>query len=123
MTSYTFVIDQRKCIGCHACVVVCPEHAIIAGDLHNPNTAIVRLIAREPVRTRKPSPGHSNTAFKHQNSLAHRYKCYKRYKCYIGDIGDKSNTSKASKVYQDWLVMTHPHLLFSRLVWEPLELY
>jgi Fe-S-cluster-containing dehydrogenase component/formate-dependent nitrite reductase membrane component NrfD len=40
-----------------ACVVVCPEHAILAGDLHNPNTEIARTIAREPVRTRKPEQG------------------------------------------------------------------
>jgi Fe-S-cluster-containing dehydrogenase component/formate-dependent nitrite reductase membrane component NrfD len=40
-----------------ACVVVCPEHAIIAGDMHNPNTEIARIIAREPVRTRKPEQG------------------------------------------------------------------
>jgi Fe-S-cluster-containing dehydrogenase component/formate-dependent nitrite reductase membrane component NrfD len=40
-----------------ACVVVCPERAIIAGDLHNPNTEIARIIAREPVRTRKPEQG------------------------------------------------------------------
>ncbi|HZS78699.1 MAG TPA: 4Fe-4S dicluster domain-containing protein [Ktedonobacteraceae bacterium] len=40
-----------------ACVVVCPERAIIAGDMHDPNTEIARLIAREPVRTRKPEQG------------------------------------------------------------------
>jgi Fe-S-cluster-containing dehydrogenase component len=40
-----------------ACVVVCPEHAIIAGDLHNPSSEISRLIAHEPVRTRKPEQG------------------------------------------------------------------
>lgn len=40
-----------------ACVVVCPEHAIIAGDLHNPNTEIARVVAREPVCTRKPEQG------------------------------------------------------------------
>ncbi len=40
-----------------ACVVVCPEHAIIAGDLHNPNSEIARIIAREPVRVRKPEQG------------------------------------------------------------------
>ena len=40
-----------------ACVVVCPEQAIIAGDMHNPNTKIARIIAREPVRTRKPEQG------------------------------------------------------------------
>ncbi len=40
-----------------ACVVVCPVHAIIAGDLQNPETEIARIIAREPVRTRKPEQG------------------------------------------------------------------
>jgi Fe-S-cluster-containing dehydrogenase component/formate-dependent nitrite reductase membrane component NrfD len=40
-----------------ACVVVCPERAIIAGDLQNPNSEIARIIAREPVRTRKPEQG------------------------------------------------------------------
>ena len=40
-----------------ACVVVCPVHAIIAGDLHNPGSEIARIIAREPVRTRKPEQG------------------------------------------------------------------
>jgi Fe-S-cluster-containing dehydrogenase component/formate-dependent nitrite reductase membrane component NrfD len=40
-----------------ACVVVCPEQAIIAGDMHDPNTEIARTIAREPVRTRKPEQG------------------------------------------------------------------
>jgi Fe-S-cluster-containing dehydrogenase component/formate-dependent nitrite reductase membrane component NrfD len=40
-----------------ACVVVCPERAIIAGDMDNPQTEIARLIAREPVRVRKPEQG------------------------------------------------------------------
>ncbi|MEO6890822.1 MAG: 4Fe-4S dicluster domain-containing protein [Ktedonobacteraceae bacterium] len=40
-----------------ACVVVCPEQAIIAGDMHNPTTQIARIIAREPVRVRKPEQG------------------------------------------------------------------
>ena len=40
-----------------ACVVVCPERAIIAGDMHNPDSEIARIIAREPVRTRKPEQG------------------------------------------------------------------
>ncbi len=40
-----------------ACVVVCPEQAIIAGDLHNPSSEIARLVAREPVRVRKPEQG------------------------------------------------------------------
>ncbi len=40
-----------------ACVVVCPERAIIAGDMHNPASEIARIIAREPVRVRKPEQG------------------------------------------------------------------
>jgi Fe-S-cluster-containing dehydrogenase component/formate-dependent nitrite reductase membrane component NrfD len=40
-----------------ACVVVCPVHAIIAGDIHTPDSEIARIIAREPVRTRKPEQG------------------------------------------------------------------
>jgi Fe-S-cluster-containing dehydrogenase component/formate-dependent nitrite reductase membrane component NrfD len=40
-----------------ACVVVCPEQAIIAGDMHDPTSEIGRIIAREPVRTRKPEQG------------------------------------------------------------------
>ncbi len=40
-----------------ACVVVCPERAIIAGDMHNPTTEIAQIIARQPVRVRKPEQG------------------------------------------------------------------
>jgi Fe-S-cluster-containing dehydrogenase component/formate-dependent nitrite reductase membrane component NrfD len=40
-----------------ACVVVCPERAIIAGDLHNPESEIAPIVAREPVRVRKPEQG------------------------------------------------------------------
>jgi Fe-S-cluster-containing dehydrogenase component/formate-dependent nitrite reductase membrane component NrfD len=40
-----------------ACVVVCPERAIIAGDMQDPSSEIARILAREPVRTRKPEQG------------------------------------------------------------------
>ena len=40
-----------------ACVVVCPEQAIVAGDLDDPRTPIARLVAREPVDVRKPEQG------------------------------------------------------------------
>jgi Fe-S-cluster-containing dehydrogenase component/formate-dependent nitrite reductase membrane component NrfD len=40
-----------------ACVVVCPEHAIISGDMDNPNTEISKLLARETVSVRKPEKG------------------------------------------------------------------
>jgi Fe-S-cluster-containing dehydrogenase component/formate-dependent nitrite reductase membrane component NrfD len=40
-----------------ACVVVCPEQAIVAGDLDNPQSQIVQLIAQHPVQVRKPEKG------------------------------------------------------------------
>ncbi len=40
-----------------ACVIVCPEQAIIAGDLDDPRTEIARLVAREQVEVRKPEQG------------------------------------------------------------------
>jgi formate-dependent nitrite reductase membrane component NrfD len=40
-----------------ACVDVCPEHAIIAGDMDNPHTEIATLLSREQVIVRKPEKG------------------------------------------------------------------
>jgi Fe-S-cluster-containing dehydrogenase component/formate-dependent nitrite reductase membrane component NrfD len=40
-----------------ACVTVCPEHAIIAGDMLNPETEIAQLLARQQVKVRKPEKG------------------------------------------------------------------
>ncbi len=40
-----------------ACVEVCPEHAIIAGDMENPATEISMLLSREQVMVRKPEKG------------------------------------------------------------------
>lgn len=37
-----------------SCVVVCPEQAIIAGDMDDPTTEISRLLDRFPVTVRKP---------------------------------------------------------------------
>ncbi len=37
-----------------ACVVVCPVHAIIAGDMDDPRTEVARLLATERVAVRKP---------------------------------------------------------------------
>ena len=37
-----------------ACVVVCPEHAIIAGDMDDPRTEISQILATEKVTVRKP---------------------------------------------------------------------
>jgi formate-dependent nitrite reductase membrane component NrfD len=46
-----------------ACVEVCPEHAIIAGDMANPNTEISKLLAREQVIVRKPEKGTNPNLF------------------------------------------------------------
>ena len=40
-----------------ACVIVCPERAIVAGDLEAPESEIARLVAREQVEVRKPEQG------------------------------------------------------------------
>jgi Fe-S-cluster-containing dehydrogenase component/formate-dependent nitrite reductase membrane component NrfD len=40
-----------------ACVIVCPERAIIAGDLDDPASAIATIVAREPVQVRKAEQG------------------------------------------------------------------
>ncbi|MBS1796683.1 MAG: polysulfide reductase NrfD [Acidobacteria bacterium] len=40
-----------------ACVNVCPEHAIVSGDMDNPASEISKLLARETVSVRKPEKG------------------------------------------------------------------
>jgi Fe-S-cluster-containing dehydrogenase component/formate-dependent nitrite reductase membrane component NrfD len=40
-----------------ACVVVCPEHAIIAGDMNDPTSEISGLLANHSVTVRKPEQG------------------------------------------------------------------
>ncbi|MCB8962299.1 MAG: polysulfide reductase NrfD [Ardenticatenales bacterium] len=40
-----------------ACVVVCPEQAIIAGDMNDPNSQISHLLATQDVTVRKPEQG------------------------------------------------------------------
>ena len=40
-----------------ACEIVCPETAIVSGDIDDPESSISRLIAREPVQVRKPEQG------------------------------------------------------------------
>ncbi|MFV1966666.1 MAG: 4Fe-4S dicluster domain-containing protein [Pirellulaceae bacterium] len=40
-----------------SCVVVCPEQAIVGGDLDNSRSEISRLIERHPVQVRKPEKG------------------------------------------------------------------
>jgi Fe-S-cluster-containing dehydrogenase component/formate-dependent nitrite reductase membrane component NrfD len=40
-----------------ACVVVCPEHAIIAGDMNDPDSEISHILAKQEVTVRKPEQG------------------------------------------------------------------
>jgi Fe-S-cluster-containing dehydrogenase component/formate-dependent nitrite reductase membrane component NrfD len=37
-----------------ACVVVCPTQAIMVGDLNDPDSAVARVVGREPVTVRRP---------------------------------------------------------------------
>lgn len=46
-----------------ACVVVCPEHAIISGDMNDPNSEISRVLAKEKTTVRKPEQGTSPKVF------------------------------------------------------------
>lgn len=40
-----------------ACVNVCPEHAIISGDMDDANSEIAQLLARQATKVRKPEKG------------------------------------------------------------------
>ncbi len=46
-----------------ACVSVCPEHAIIAGDMEDPTTEISQLLATQQVTVRKPEKGTNPNLF------------------------------------------------------------
>ncbi len=42
-----------------ACVIVCPERALVVGDLNDPNSEVSQLVARQKVDVRKPEKGTS----------------------------------------------------------------
>jgi len=46
-----------------ACVNVCPEHAIISGDMDNPESEISQLLAGQNVTVRKPEKGTNPNVF------------------------------------------------------------
>ena len=46
-----------------ACVNVCPEHAIISGDMENPESEISQLLSSEKVTVRKPEKGTEPNVF------------------------------------------------------------
>ena len=53
-----------------ACVVVCPTHAILAGDMDDPRSEISRVLAKEKVLVRKPEQGTSPKLFYIEGSPA-----------------------------------------------------
>ena len=46
-----------------ACVNVCPEHAIISGDMDDPSSEIAQLLSQQAVNVRKPEKGTSPNLF------------------------------------------------------------
>jgi Fe-S-cluster-containing dehydrogenase component/formate-dependent nitrite reductase membrane component NrfD len=40
-----------------ACVIVCPEQAIVAGDLHDPSSKIAKMVAEHETLVRRPEQG------------------------------------------------------------------
>ncbi len=46
-----------------ACVVVCPTHAIVTGDLDDPNSEISRILARDKTAVRAPEQGTNPKVF------------------------------------------------------------
>jgi len=46
-----------------ACVAMCPEHALVAGDLDEPGSEISQILTREQVRVRKPEQSTSPKVF------------------------------------------------------------
>ncbi|MBX3053356.1 MAG: polysulfide reductase NrfD [Caldilineaceae bacterium] len=53
-----------------ACVVVCPEHAIISGDMDDPSSEISRTLARQDVTVRKPEQGTAPKLFYIEGNIA-----------------------------------------------------
>ncbi len=46
-----------------ACVIVCPEHAIISGNMNDPNSEIAQLLSKHEVKVRKKEKGTNPNLF------------------------------------------------------------
>lgn len=55
---------HRKEVGMKpACVVICPQQAIVSGDLDDPSSAIAKLVATEKTTVRRPEKGTKPNVF------------------------------------------------------------
>lgn len=55
---------HRKEVGMKpACVVICPQQAIVSGDLDDPSSAIAKLVATEKTMVRRPEKGTKPNVF------------------------------------------------------------
>src|SRR6266516_4752447 len=46
--------DKDICIGCKACIAVCPTEAILIGNLRDPESRVAKFVNRDVVAVRRP---------------------------------------------------------------------
>ena len=51
------LVTANKCIGCKACVSVCPTHCMYFGDLDDPKSTVGELLRTRPWHTLLPEAG------------------------------------------------------------------
>jgi Fe-S-cluster-containing dehydrogenase component len=83
-----------------ACVIVCPEQAIITGDLDDPTSHISQLIARNSVQVRRPDQGTKPKLF--YLGAVERAHPDDRY----ADVS--VDTARAHAIYREWLARARP---------------
>ena len=86
-----------------ACVNVCPEHAIISGDMDNPESEISQLLAQENVMVRKPEKGTNPNVFYINGDECEIVDASKSY-VYIYDY-DVCESYNFTKVYRHGLLI------------------
>jgi Fe-S-cluster-containing dehydrogenase component/formate-dependent nitrite reductase membrane component NrfD len=85
-----------------SCVVICPEQAIIAGDMADPDSEISRLLDRHPVQVRKPEKGTRPKLFYIEADEASlvptRTAADERFLWSRGDVGEPNGTGASPRV-------------------------